>query len=161
MRYIQAVKGTGAMLKGHLPFICPNTDYIEKMLATQEAIVIFAEDNGVPVGATGGWLEGTPSGYEEEDNALRQHDAYYEAHLCWIAVKKEYRKKGIGTTLIQKVCKWALERGKKKIWTEISTKANPFEIPTGFYKKMGFKQICKFFNEKGEEYITMVKQLGI
>jgi len=149
------------MLKNHLPFICPNVDYIEKMLTTQVAIVIVAEDRRVPIGAVGGWLKGTPSGYEEEDKALSQHGAYDEAHLCWIAVKKEYRKKGIGTTLIQQVCKWALEKGKKKIWTEISTKTNPFEIPVAFYKKLGFKQIGEFHDEKGEKYVTMLKELGI
>ena len=160
-RYIQAVKGDATMLKDHLPFICPDIDYIERMLTTPEAIVIFAEDRGIPIGAVGGWLKGTPSGYEEEDEALRQHDAYDEAHLCWIAVKKEYRKKGIGTALIQMVCKWASERGKKKIWTEISTKTNPFEIPIAFYKELDFKQIEEFFDKKGEEYVTMLKELGI
>lgn len=149
------------MLKNHLPFICPDIDYIERMLATKEAIVVFAEDKGVPIGAVGGWLKGTPSGYEEEDKVLRQHDAYNQAHLCWIVVKKEYRNKGIGTVLIQKVCKWALKRGLKKIWAEISTKAYPFEIPIAFCRKLGFKQIGKFFDEKGEEYVTMVKELGI
>jgi len=155
------MKGDGAMLKNHLPFICPNVDYIERMLATPDAIVFFTKDRGVPVGAAGGWLEGTPSGYEEEDKALRQHDAYDEAHLCWIAVKKEYRQKGIGTTLVQKICVWALERGKKKIWIEISSRRDPFEFPIAFYKKLGFKQIGEFHDEKEEKYVTMLKELGI
>jgi GNAT superfamily N-acetyltransferase len=157
---VQAVKGDGTMLKNHLPFICPDVNYIERMLATSEAIVFFAEDMGVPVGAVGGWLKGTPSGYEEEDKVLRQHNAYDEAHLCWIAVKKEFRHKKIGTTMIQKICEWALERGKKKIWTEISTKRDPFEIPMVFYKKLGFKKIGEFVDAKGERYVTMLKELG-
>jgi len=155
------MKGDATKLKNHLPFICPDIDYIERMLATSKATVIVAENKGVPVGAVGGWLKGTPSGYEEEDAALKRHAAYNEAHLCWIAVKKEYRKKGIGTALIQAVCKWALQRGKKKIWTEISTKTNPFEIPIAFYKKLGFKQIGEFLDDKGEKYVTMLKELGI
>jgi len=155
------MKGDGAILKNHLPFICPDVDDIERMLATPEAIVIFAEDRLVPIGAAGGWLKGTPSGYNEEDEALRQYDAYDEAHLCWIAIKKEYTKKGIGATLIQKVCEWALERGKKKIWTEISTRTNLFEIPIAFYKKLGFKQIGEFVDDKGEKCVTMLKELGI
>jgi len=155
------MKGDGTMLKNHLPFICPDVDYIERMLASPDAIVFFAEDKRVSVGAVGGWLKGTPSGYEEEDKALRQNNGYNETHLCWIAVKKEYRQKGIGATLIQKVCEWALERGKKKIWTEVSTRAIPFEIPTAFYKKLGFKQIGEFLDEKGQKYVTMLKELGI
>lgn len=155
------MKGDGATLKNHLPFVCPDVDYIERMLTTPEAIVFFAEDKGIPVGAVGGWLKGTPSGYKEEDKALRRHNAYNEAHLCWIAVKKEYRKKRIGTTLVQKVCTWALEKGKKKIWTEISSTRDPFEFPIAFYRKLGFKHIGDFHDEKGEKYVTMLKELGI
>ena len=161
IRYTQAVKGDATTLKSHLPFICPDTDYVERMLTSPEAIVIFATDRRVPVGAAGGWLKGTPSGYKEEDKALRRYDAYDEAHLCWITVKKEYRKRGVGTALIREICAWALEKGKKKIWTEISTKADPFEIPIAFYKKLGFKQIGRFFDDKGEEYVTMLKELRI
>jgi len=156
---MQAMKGDAIKLKTHLPFICPDIDFIEKMLASPEAIVIFAEDKGVPVGAAGGWLKGTPSGYEEEDGALRRYAAYDEAHICWIAVKKEYRRKRIGTTLIQKICEWAWERGKKKVWTEISTETNPFEVPISFYKKLDFKKIAEFRSEKGEKYLTMLKKL--
>jgi len=156
--YALAAKGDAPMLKKHLPFICPDVNYIERMLDSPEAIVIFVKDKAAVVGAVGGWLEGTPSGYEVEDNTLREHDAYHEAHLDWIAVAEKYRDKRIGATLVQKVCEWALKHGKKKIWTEVSTKTSVFDI-AAFYEKLGFKQIGRFRGEKGEEYVTLLKEL--
>jgi len=103
------------------------------MLGYNKAIVIVAKDEWAIVGVVGGWLEGTPSGYEEEDDALRKHGAYEEAHLDWIAVKEEYREKGIGTALIKKVCKWAMALKKRKIWMEAS------KDKVEFYQRHGFK----------------------
>lgn len=100
-----------------------------------------------------GWLEGTPSGYDIEDKSLKQHNAYHEAHLDWIAVKEEYEEKGVGTTLVGKVCNWARARGKKKIWTEASRDT------ITFYQKPGFKEISRFTDEKEEEHVTMVRLL--
>ena len=104
VRYVRAVKGEASTVKGHLPFVCPDVEYIERMIGSSEAIVIVAKDKDVMVGAAGGWLTGTPSGYDIEDGVLRQHGAYDEAHLYWIAVKEEYGEKGIGSTLIERVC---------------------------------------------------------
>jgi len=146
------------MLKKRLPFVCPDVNYIERMLSSPEAIVLVVKDETAVVGAVGGWLEGTPSGYKAEDDTLREHNAYHEAHLDWIAVAEEYRDKRIGATLVQRVCEWALKHGKKKIWTEISTRTSIFDIAT-FYEKLGFKQIGGFRDEKGEEYVTMLKEL--
>jgi len=146
------------MLKKRLPFVCPDVNYIEKMLSSPEAIIILAEDKAAVVGAVGGWLEGTPSGHKVEDNTLRKHDAYHEAHLDWLAVTEEYRERRIGATLVQKVCDWALSHGKNKIWTEISPKTSIFGT-TAFYEKLGFRQIGGFRDGKGEEYVTMLKEL--
>jgi len=156
--YALAAKGNAPMLKKYLPFICPDVNYLERMLSSPKAIIILVKDKTAVVGAVGGWLEGTPSGYEAEDNFLQEHNAYHEAHLDWIAVAEEYRKKGIGGILVRKVCDWALKHSKKKIWTEISPKTSIFDIKD-FYGKLGFKQIGGFRDEKGEEYVTMLKEL--
>jgi ribosomal protein S18 acetylase RimI-like enzyme len=158
VRYFQALKGEASTVKKYLPFVCPNVEYIERMIGSPEAIVILAKNKDAIVGAIGGWLKGTPSGYDVEDKALRQHVAYDEAHLCWIAVKEEYREKRIGSTLAERVCSWARMKGKKKIWTEAQRKTTDFDSVT-FYKKVGFKEIGSFRDEKGEEYVTMLKQL--
>jgi len=156
--YALATKGDASMLKKHMPITCPDVNYIERMLSSPEAIVILAKDKANVVEAVGGWLEGTPSGHEAEDNALRAHNAYHEAHLDWIAVAEKYREKRIGATLVQRVCEWALKHGKKKIWTEIAPKTSIFDV-AGFYEKLGFKQIGRFRDEKGEDYATMLKEL--
>jgi len=141
------------MVKKHLPSVCPDVNYIEKMLESREAIVILAKESGDILGVVGGWLEGTPSGYEVEDANLKQYSAYHEAHLDWIAVREEHREKGIGANLIEKVCIWAKENGKEKIWTEVSPET------IAFYQKHGFQEIGRFQDEKREEYVTMLKQL--
>jgi len=147
------MKGQAPMVKKHLPFVCPDVNYIEKMLESPEAIVILAKEGDDIVGVVGGWLKGTPSGYEVEDATLKQYDAYYEAHLDWIAVREAHREKGIGATLIEKVCIWAKENGKEKIWTEASPKT------IALYQKHEFQEIGRFQNEKREECVTMLKQL--
>ncbi|MFQ6073880.1 MAG: GNAT family N-acetyltransferase, partial [Candidatus Bathyarchaeia archaeon] len=111
------------------------------------------EGRSVIVEVVGGWLQGTPSGCDEEDRVLKECNAYNEAHLDWMAVKEEYREKGIGANLIQKVCSWAKEHGKKKIWTESSRDM------AEFYEKHGFKQIGGFLDENGEKCLTMLKEM--
>jgi ribosomal protein S18 acetylase RimI-like enzyme len=156
--YVLASKCEASKVKEYLPFVCPNVEYIEKMIRSSEAIVMLAKNQDAIIGAVGGWLKGTPSGYSTEDKALRQHGAYHEAHLCWIAVKEEYREKRVGSTLLEIVCNWARKNDKKKIWTEAQPKTTDFDSVT-FYKKTGFKEIASFQDKKGEEYVTMLKQL--
>ena len=158
VRYVQAVKHEASTVKKHLPVVCPDIKYIEKMIGSSEAIVILAKHKDAIVGAAGGWLKGTPSGYDIEDEALKQHGAYDEAHLCWIAVKEEYREKGIGSTLVERVCDWARHREKRKIWTEVLQKTTDFDS-VAFYQKLGFKVIGNFRDDKGEEYVSMFKHL--
>jgi ribosomal protein S18 acetylase RimI-like enzyme len=151
--YVQAAKGEASTVKKHLPFVWADVNYIERMLGREESIVILAKDKDAIVGVVGGWLEGIPSGYDVEDRSLKQHNAYHEAHLDWIAVKEEHQETGVGTTLVGKVCNWARERGKKKIWTEASRNT------IIFYRKLGFQEVCRFFDEKKEENVTMIKGL--
>ncbi len=151
--YVQAAKGEASTVKKHLPLLCPDVNYIERMLGREESIVILAKDKDAIVAVVGGWLEGTPSGYDVVDRCLKQHNAYHEAHLDWIAVEEEHKETGVGTTLVGKVCNWARERGKKKIWTEAS------KDTIVFYRKLGFQEICRFFDEKKEETVTMIKRL--
>jgi GNAT superfamily N-acetyltransferase len=73
-------------------------------------------------------------------------------------VREEYREKGIGSTLVERVCNWAKKKGKKKIWTEVSRRTSDFDT-VAFYKKLGFKEIGTFRDKNGEEYVTMLKQL--
>jgi len=139
------VKGEARSIKENIPFLCPDIKYIERMLNSSKAIVIVAKDKNNTVGVVGGWLEGTPSGYEDEDIILREYSAYSEAHLGWVAVKEKYREKGLRANLVQRICYWARKNKKKKIWVETS------KDEAEFYEKQSFKLIGRFMNEKGEE----------
>lgn len=88
IEYVRAVKGQAQNIKETLPFLCSDVGYVEKMLSDSKAIVILAKDKSNIVGVVGGWLEGIPSGYKDEDKMLREHGAYSEAHLDWVAVKE-------------------------------------------------------------------------
>jgi ribosomal protein S18 acetylase RimI-like enzyme len=156
--FVRASEGDSSRVKECLPFVCPSVEQIERMIGSSEAIVILAENREAIVGAVGGWLKGTPSGYDDEDEALRQHGAYNEAHLCWIAVKEEHREKKIGSTLLERVCNWARKNGKEKIWVEAQPNTSDFDS-VAFYRRSGFKEIARFQDEKGEEYVTMLKRL--
>jgi ribosomal protein S18 acetylase RimI-like enzyme len=150
IEYVRAVKGQAQNIKETLPFLCPDVGYVEKMLSDSKAVVILAKDKSNIVGVVGGWLEGIPSEYKDEDKILREHGAYSEAHLDWIAVKEEYRERGVGANLVQKVCDWAR---KEKIWVEAS------KDKAEFYEKQSLMLIGRFIGEKEEELSTMLKQL--
>lgn len=56
IKYVQAVEGQASTVKKHLPFLCPDVNYIERMLDKPETLVILAKDENAIVGVVGGWL---------------------------------------------------------------------------------------------------------
>jgi ribosomal protein S18 acetylase RimI-like enzyme len=64
-------------------------------------------------------------------------------HLGWVAnlaVDREVRRRGIGTSLMRHARQWAREQGLQKILVEATTKNYPAIC---FYEKLGF-QFCGF-----------------
>jgi hypothetical protein len=49
-------------------------------------------------------------------------------------------------------------KGKNEIWVEAQRETTNFDTVV-FYRKLGFKEIGSFRDEKGEEYATMVRRL--
>lgn len=62
-------------------------------------------------------------------------DIDFDIHLLTLAVQKEYRKRGIGSYLIEFVIAYAKEHLSKKIFLEVSVENIP---AINLYKKYGF-----------------------
>ena len=62
----------------------------------------------------------------------------YESKIMSIAVKKEFRKRGIGSMLLKKAIESAKEKGKKRLLLEVRVSNIPAQ---NLYKKYGFKVI--------------------
>ena len=76
------------------------------------------------------------------------------AYLIFLAIHEKYRKLGLGTSLITKAEKTAIDSGMKKIKLEVR-KLNRNAIR--FYEKNGYKYI----DEASDISIYMIKDLGI
>lgn len=71
-----------------------------------------------------------------------------EAHIMNITVKKEYRKKGFGTKLLQFLIERAKEKNKKCITLEVREDNNPAIL---LYEKLNFEKVGirkKYYNSK-------------
>ena len=74
-------------------------------------------------------------------------------HIGRIAVKKEYRNKGIGSTLLLEVEKYLYEMGAKQVILGSQVTAKEF------YSKNGYKECSDIYLDEGVEHIYMRKDL--
>ncbi len=72
-----------------------------------------------------------------------------DAHIGRLAVKKDYRGKGIGYAICEFIIKYCREQGYNRIWLNSQLHA------VGFYQKLGFKTDGEEFTEAGIEHIKM------
>ncbi len=76
-----------------------------------------------------------------------------------LAVKKEFRRMGIGTRLLKSAIERCKERGKKKVMLEVRVSNYPAQR---LYKKMGFKivDVIPNYYHDGEDAYVMVLDLN-
>lgn len=86
-------------------------------------VILIALYNGIPVGAC---------------SLIKSNDKEYDFELSKMAIKKEYRGKGIGHVLINKIINRSKELDVKSIYIETNTILKEAIL---LYKKVGFKQI--------------------
>ena len=84
---------------------------------------------------------------------------YRVGHLKSLGVKKEYRKKGVGSYLLDMFEQFLVRKGIKKVYLEVSTKNIK---ATQFYTKKGYYEIGrkKRFYEDGSDACIMEKTLS-
>ena len=80
------------------------------------------------------------------------------AEIGWIAVLPKFQRKGFGSALIEKMEKYAKERGMRKVYVEPSADN---EIAIHFYVKNGYKPeaMRKDWYKDGEDSVILGKHL--
>lgn len=67
------------------------------------------------------------------------------SQLIWLAIKKEYQKRGIGSKLLKKLIDITKKHKKQKIRVETLSdleKYKPYDLTRAFYYKNGFKKVA-------------------
>ncbi len=75
------------------------------------------------------------------------------AKLGRIAVRKEYRKSGVGRALCEALIDVATEMGAKTLLLDAQTQA------LGFYQKLGFKEEGDIFLDAGIDHLRMRREI--
>ncbi|MEK6963576.1 MAG: GNAT family N-acetyltransferase [Nanoarchaeota archaeon] len=72
---------------------------------------------------------------EQEDSPIALPNSEEIAHIAWLGVHPNYRKRGTGSSLLQACNSWALKHEKKKIWLDCLPKVKV----TSFYEQNGYR----------------------
>jgi len=78
-----------------------------------------------------------------------------KVHAGRVAVKREYRRKGLGALLFKYIEEYAV----KECFKEIELSA--VETAVVFYEKIGFKTVGEYFIEAGWPHIYMTKKIAL
>ncbi len=81
---------------------------------------------------------------------FEQGDKFVIGRICVI---KEYRKKSLGTLMMQELIKKAISMGARTI--HLSSQVNA----TGFYRKFGFREYGETYDDAGIEHISMTLRI--
>lgn len=76
-----------------------------------------------------------------------------DGHIGRIAVKKQYREKGIGKMIMQCLINDAIRMQFQEIWLSSQYQAK------GFYEKLGFAEVGNIYQEADIDHIKMKKKL--
>ena len=82
----------------------------------------------------------------------------FESKIMSIAVKKEFRRRGIGSNLLKKAIESVKEKGKRRLLLEVRVSNIPAQ---NLYKKYGFKvvDILRSYYADGEDAYLMCLDL--
>lgn len=72
-----------------------------------------------------------------------------------LAVLKEYRRRGLGSTLMKTLEEEALARNLSRVWFHAQVSAIPF------YEKLAYQIVSEEFEEAGISHVVMQKILGL
>ncbi len=83
--------------------------------------------------------------------------------ILWMAVRREFRRRGIGTELLRFLEMWAVERGFEVLVVKTSGDLSykPYDETRRFYERRGFVRVALIdpYPEWGEEALIYVKCL--
>ena len=99
---------------------------------------------------------------EEEGEILGFYIVSYildEAEIFTIAIDNTYRRRGLGSKLLDHLIEKSKQRDVSKIWLEVSTKNTP---ALRLYEKYGFVKVGlrkNYYQKVGEDAYNMLKEL--
>jgi ribosomal protein S18 acetylase RimI-like enzyme len=99
--------------------------FIKEKLDSNDYCILVAEDNGRVVGYCLA---------KKDKHPLFKAPDYSE--IFDLVITREFRRKGIGSALLDKVFNWCFEKGIKRVEVKVAL-AN--EVSRKFWRKMGFK----------------------
>ena len=116
-----------------------NYNILKSELENENSKYILAKQNGDILGFAGIWI------------------AIDIAHITNIVVKKNHRKEGIGSLLLQELIKLCIKLDMK----ELTLQVNENNLPAiNLYKKYGFEQVGlrkKYYHNTDAAYIMTIK----
>ena len=102
------------------------SEYFERLVRSEDAVVMVAEDNGTIVGYLAAKIEDRPPVFEEDKRGWV--DSVY--------VLENYRGQGIGRKLTEETLKWLKNKGIKQVELSVDSK-NEFGYKV--WKSLGFE----------------------
>ena len=126
---------------------CPFTDNFYEQIKSGDRIVYIYKINGEFIG------EGAlVVNLDDEDYYIADKRIY----LSRMIVKKEYRRKGIGTEILR----FLIEKAKELGYSEISIGVDKDNIAAlNLYRKMGFDTIIKEDEDEYGKFYKLLKEL--
>lgn len=116
---------------------------------------VFSKEQGVPQDLEYDGLD--PAAIHsivfDEDAEIGTGRMLSDGHIGRIAVKKQYRGKGIGKMIMQSLIDEAVNMRLEEVWLSSQCHAK------GFYKRLGFMEIGGIYQEAGIDHIKMKKRL--
>lgn len=128
-------------------------EYFDQIRSVRDDV--FSKEQGVPQEIEVDGLDSTAihSIVFDEDIEIGTGRMLSDGHIGRIAVKKQYRGKGIGKMIVQSLIDEAINMQFPEVWLSSQYHAK------GFYEKIGFIEIDGIYQEANIDHIKMKKRL--
>ena len=128
-------------------------EYFDQIRSVRDDV--FSIEQGVPQDIEVDGLDSTAihSIVFDEDIEIGTGRMLSDGHIGRIAVKKQYRGKGIGKMIVQSLIDEAINMQFPEVWLSSQYYAK------GFYEKIGFIEIDGIYQEANIDHIKMKKKL--
>ena len=98
-------------------------------------------------------------GIDEKENVIASGRVHFnsenEAQIRYMAVDSRFKRRGIGSEIVDKLEKYATSKGAGIMVL------NAREEAIGFYSNLGYKEVCPYHSDTGIPHKTMKKSLLI